>query len=57
VESLVYHLLFPVLPFQSIVRSPVDIGPASGLMQASRVPPRALSGQATVMRYHHHRTF
>lgn len=26
VESLVYYLLFPVLLFQSIVKSPVDIG-------------------------------
>jgi malonate transporter len=57
VESLVYYLLFPVLLFQSNVRSPVDIGAASGLMQASRAPPRALSGQATVMRYHHRFTF
>ena len=34
VESLVYYLLFPVLLFQSIVRSPVDIGAASGLIGA-----------------------
>jgi predicted permease len=34
VESLVYYLLFPVLLFQSIVRSPVDINAASGLMAA-----------------------
>lgn len=27
VESLVYYLLFPVLLFQSIVKSPVDISP------------------------------
>ena len=34
VESLVYYLLFPVLLFQSIVRSPVDVGAASGLIAA-----------------------
>jgi malonate transporter and related proteins len=34
VESLVYYLLFPVLLFQSIVKSPVDIGAASGLIGA-----------------------
>lgn len=34
VESLVYYLLFPVLLFQSIVKSPVDIGAASGLIAA-----------------------
>ncbi|MBY0455210.1 MAG: AEC family transporter [Burkholderiaceae bacterium] len=34
VESLVYYLLFPVLLFQSIVKSPIDLGAASGLMAA-----------------------
>ncbi|KAB2903246.1 MAG: AEC family transporter [Burkholderiaceae bacterium] len=34
VESLVYYLLFPVLLFQSIVKSPVDLGAASGLIAA-----------------------
>lgn len=34
VESLVYFLLFPVLLFQSIVKSPIDVGAASGLIAA-----------------------
>ena len=34
VEALVYYLLFPVLLFQSIVRSPIELGAASGLMVA-----------------------
>lgn len=34
VESLVYYLLFPVLLFQSIVKSPIDIGEAAGLIVA-----------------------
>ena len=34
VESLVYYLLFPVLLFQSIIKSPIDVGAASGLMVA-----------------------
>ena len=34
VESLVYYLLFPVLLFQSIVKSPMDFGAASGLIAA-----------------------
>jgi malonate transporter and related proteins len=34
VESLVYFFLFPVLLFQSIVRSPLDLGEASGLIGA-----------------------
>ena len=34
VESLVYYLLFPVLLFQSIVKSPIDVGAASSLMAA-----------------------
>ena len=34
VEALVYYLLFPVLLFQSIVKSPVDISAASGLIGA-----------------------
>jgi malonate transporter and related proteins len=35
VESLVYYFLFPVLLFQSIVRSPLDIGAASSLIGAA----------------------
>jgi predicted permease len=34
VETLVYYLLFPVLLFQSIVRSPLDLGAASSLIAA-----------------------
>lgn len=34
VESLVYYLLFPVLLFQSILKNPIDVGAASGLMAA-----------------------
>ncbi len=34
VESLVYYLLFPVLLFQSIVKSPIDVGAASSLIAA-----------------------
>jgi malonate transporter len=34
VESLVYFFLFPVLLFQSIVRSPLDVGAASSLIVA-----------------------
>jgi predicted permease len=34
VESLVYYLLFPVLLFQSIVKSPITVGEASGLIAA-----------------------
>jgi len=34
VESLVYFFLFPVLLFQSIVRSPIDLGAASSLVGA-----------------------
>jgi malonate transporter len=34
VESLVYYFLFPVLLFQSIVRSPLDLGAASSLIAA-----------------------
>lgn len=33
-ESLVYYFLFPVLLFQSIVRSPLDLGLASSLVGA-----------------------
>jgi predicted permease len=32
VEALVYYFLFPVLLFQSIMRSPIDLGAASGLI-------------------------
>lgn len=34
VEALVYYLLFPVLLFQSIVKSPIDIGATSSFMAA-----------------------
>lgn len=34
VEALVYYFLFPVLLFQSIVRSPLDLGEASSLIGA-----------------------
>ena len=34
VESVVYYLLFPVLLFHSIVKSPLDLGAASSLMGA-----------------------
>lgn len=34
VESLVYFMLFPVLLFQSIVKSPINVGEASGLIAA-----------------------
>lgn len=34
VESLVYYLLFPVLLFQSIVKSPINVGETSGLITA-----------------------
>lgn len=34
VESLVYYFLFPVLLFQSIVKSPLDLGNASSLIAA-----------------------
>ena len=37
VERLVYHLLFPLLLFQSIVRSPIDPGAASGFIGAGLV--------------------
>jgi len=33
-EALVYYFLFPVLLFQSILRSPLDVGAASGLIAA-----------------------
>ncbi|MFN3375514.1 MAG: AEC family transporter [Burkholderiaceae bacterium] len=44
VESLVYYLLFPVLLFQSIVKSPVDLVATSGLIGAGLLA--ALSGIA-----------
>jgi malonate transporter len=34
VERLVYHVLFPLLLFQSIVRSPIDVGAASAFIGA-----------------------
>ncbi len=35
VDSLVFYFLFPVLLFQSIVRSPLDLGAASGMIGAA----------------------
>jgi malonate transporter len=54
VESLVYYFLFPVLLFQSIVRSPLDVGAVSGLIApglllgvaASRWPTACPGGRA-----------
>lgn len=37
VEKLVYFFLFPVLLFQSIMRSPLELGSASGLVAAGLV--------------------
>lgn len=37
VESLVYYLLFPVLLFQSIVKSPIDLGATSHFIAAGVV--------------------
>lgn len=37
VESLVYYLLFPVLLFQSIVKSPINVDEAAGLIVAGVV--------------------
>jgi malonate transporter and related proteins len=37
VESLVYYFLFPVLLFQSIVKSPLDLGAASSLIAAGLI--------------------
>ena len=34
VESLVYYLFFPLLLFQSIIKSPIDTSTASNLMVA-----------------------
>ncbi|HUR88122.1 MAG TPA: AEC family transporter [Ramlibacter sp.] len=47
VESLVYYLLFPVLLFQSIVKSPLDVREASSLMAAGL----ALSACGMLMAY------
>jgi len=35
IETLVYYLLFPVLLFHSILRSPIRFGEAAGLMVAA----------------------
>ena len=37
VETLVYYFLFPVLLFHSIIKSPLDVGAASGLIVAGVV--------------------
>ncbi len=47
VESLVYYFLFPVLLFQSIVRSPLDLTAASGLIGAGL----ALVGSGIALSY------
>ena len=47
VESLVYFLLFPVLLFHSIVRSPLDLGAASNFIGAGL----ALGAAAIAMAY------
>ncbi len=44
VEGLVYYLLFPVLLFQSIVKSPIEFGAASSLIAAGLLS--ALAGIA-----------
>jgi malonate transporter len=44
VDGLVYYFLFPVLLFQSIVRSPLDLREASSMM--GRRPAAGLSGIA-----------
>lgn len=47
VERLVYYFLFPVLLFHSIVKSPLDLRAASGLVVAGL----ALGGSAIAMAY------
>jgi malonate transporter len=37
VESLVYYFLFPVLLFQSVVKSPLNLGATSGLIAAGLI--------------------
>ncbi|MDO5624215.1 MAG: AEC family transporter [Pseudomonadota bacterium] len=49
VEALVYFFLFPVLLFQSIVRTPLDVGAASGLMAAGVLTGLAGIGMAYVL--------
>ena len=47
VESLVYYFLFPVLLFHSIVKSPLDVGEASGIIVAGL----AMTGAGIVLAY------
>ena len=49
VESLVYYFLFPVLLFHSIVRHPLDLGAASGLITAGLLLGLAGIGLAYVL--------
>ena len=51
VESLVYYFLFPVLLFQSIVRSPLDLGAASSLIAAGLLMGLAGIGMAYALPY------
>ena len=51
VESLVYYLLFPVLLFQSIIKSPIDTSSASGLMLAGLLLSGAGIGLSYVLPY------
>jgi malonate transporter and related proteins len=51
VESLVYYFLFPVLLFQSIVKSPLDLGAASSLIAAGLLLGLASIGLAYSLPY------
>ncbi|MEO7393210.1 MAG: AEC family transporter [Ramlibacter sp.] len=51
VESLVYYFLFPVLLFQSIVRSPLDLGEASSLIGAGLLMSSSGIAMANVLPY------
>jgi malonate transporter len=51
VESLVYFFLFPVLLFQSIVKSPLDLGGASSLIAAGLLMGLTLIGLAYSLPY------
>ncbi|MBA2963765.1 AEC family transporter [Ramlibacter sp. MAH-25] len=51
VDSLVYYFLFPVLLFQSIVRSPLDLGEASSMMAAGLLLGMAGIGLAYLLPY------
>lgn len=51
VESLVYYFLFPVLLFQSIVKSPLDLGEASSLIAAGLVMGSVVIGMSYSLPY------